>query len=124
MRRFLVQTRSLKGISRGTQSRAVESRAWLIHLFFLLYGGGYTVYQADRLILQGPFSLGQSKEVFDAEAEAALRGAQAALDYPTSCFATDLWVFLDNIEVAARLLSPSISSSQALFSSFLSLATA
>jgi hypothetical protein len=86
-------------------------------------GGGYVGYQAGRLILRGSFSLGHNSEVFDAEAIAALRGAQAALDCPSSRFATDLWVFLDNLEVAARLLSPSAGSSQAVFSSFLTLAS-
>jgi hypothetical protein len=66
-------------------------------------GGGYVGYPASRQITRGAFSLSSNKEVFDAEAEAALlRGAQAALNCTSACFATNLWVFLDNVEVAAR----------------------
>jgi hypothetical protein len=43
---------------------------------------------------------------------------------PTTRFANDLWVCLDNLEVATRLLSPSTGSSQAIFNSFCSLALA
>ena len=41
----------------------------------------------------------------------ALAGAKAALSLPSAKFATDLWVFLDNLEVATRLLSHSTGSS-------------
>jgi hypothetical protein len=58
-------------------------------------GGGYVGYPASRQITRGAFSLSSNKEVFDAEAEAALNCTSA-------CFATNLWVFLDNVEVAAR----------------------
>jgi len=74
-------------------------------------------------VLHGSFSLGHNKEVFDAEAEAALAAIRAALDSPSSRFATDLWVFLDNVEVATRLLAPSTGSSQAVFNSFSTLAS-
>jgi hypothetical protein len=87
-------------------------------------GGGYVGYQAGRQICRGSFSLGPHKEVFDAEAEAALAGAKAATACPTARFANDLWVCLDNTEVATRLLSPSTGSSQDVFSSFCSLASA
>jgi hypothetical protein len=89
-----------------------------------LTGGGFVGYQAGQQIARGSFSLGRSKEVFDAEAEAALAGARAALQSATSRFASDLWVFLDNTEVAIRLLSPSTGSSQAIFSAFCELASA
>jgi hypothetical protein len=85
-------------------------------------GGGFIGYQATRLVCQGSFSLGSCKEVFDAEAEAALRGIQAAIVCPSSRFATNLWVFLDNVEVACRLLSPSTGSSQGVFNTFTALA--
>jgi hypothetical protein len=85
-------------------------------------GGGYIGYQNSQQILRGSFSLGCSREVFDAEAEAALAGAKAAIDSPASCTATDLWIFLDNLEVAARLLGPSTGSSQSVFYSFCELA--
>jgi len=56
--------------------------------------------------------------VFDAEASAALTGAKAALSLPSARFAIDLWVFLDNLEVATRLLGPSTGSSQSIFEEF------
>jgi len=56
--------------------------------------------------------------VFDAEASAALTGAKTALSLPSARFATDLWVFLDNLEVATRLLGLSIGSSQSTFEEF------
>ena len=56
------------------------------------------------------FSLERNAEVFDAEASAALEGAKAALLAPLAKLATDMWVFLDNLEVAMRLLAPSIGS--------------
>jgi hypothetical protein len=53
-------------------------------------GGGYVGYQAGRQVLRGCFSLGLNKEVFDAEAEAALASVKAAIAFPTAHFATDL----------------------------------
>ncbi|KAF7139709.1 hypothetical protein CNMCM5793_007503 [Aspergillus hiratsukae] len=67
------------------------------------------------------FPLGPNKEVFDAEAEAALAGLKAAMSLETARFATNLWVFLDNLEVAVRLLSPSTGSSQRVFKTFYSM---
>lgn len=64
------------------------------------------------------FSLGHNAEVFDADAIAALNDARAALAAPTAKLATDLWVFLDNLEVAMRLLVPSTDSSQSVFAKF------
>ncbi|EED12564.1 conserved hypothetical protein [Talaromyces stipitatus ATCC 10500] len=83
-------------------SRLVDGRA----------GGGYIGFQAHHQFLRSSLSYGHGKEVFDAEAEAALAGAQAAIAYPTAQFATNLWICLDNLEVATRLLSPSTGSSQ------------
>ena len=42
-------------------------------------GAGFALYQSGRLFLQSSFPLGPNKEVFDAEAEAALAGLKAAL---------------------------------------------
>ena len=64
------------------------------------------------------YSLGCYAKVFDAEASAALIRARAALSLPSSWLAIDLWVFLDNLEVAMRLLSPFIGSSQSVFIEF------
>lgn len=87
-------------------------------------GAGFALYQTGRLYLQSSFSLGPNKEVFDAEAEAALAGIKAATQSDTARFATDLWVCLDNLEVATRLLSPSTGSSQEVFETFRTLALA
>ncbi|KAI9036255.1 ribonuclease H family protein [Aspergillus affinis] len=81
-------------------------------------GGGYALYQSGRLIQQSSFSLGPNKEVFDADVEAALAGVKAAFKLDTARFATNLWVCLDNLEVATRLLSPFAGSSQGVFESF------
>ncbi|EED20793.1 hypothetical protein TSTA_039870 [Talaromyces stipitatus ATCC 10500] len=93
-------------------SRLVDGRA----------GGGYIGFQAHNQFLRSSLSYKHGKEVFDAEAEAALAGAQAAIAYPTAQFATNLWICLDNLEVATRLLSPSTGSSQEAFESFRTLA--
>lgn len=81
-------------------------------------GAGFVAYQAGRRALNQHFSLGPYAEVFDAEASAALAGVKAALALPTARYANDLWVFLDNLEVAMRLLSKSTGSSQSIFDSF------
>ena len=81
-------------------------------------GGGSVTYQGGQQTARNAFSLGYNAEVFDAEAAAALHGARAALESHTARFATDLWVFLDNLEVATRLLAPSASSSQSVFDEF------
>ncbi|KAF7139722.1 hypothetical protein CNMCM5793_007559 [Aspergillus hiratsukae] len=86
-------------------------------------GGGFAVFQAGHQFLRSSFSLGPNKEVFDAEAEAALAGMKAAMSLETARFATNLWVFLDNLEVTLRLLSPSTGSSQKVFKTFCELAS-
>jgi ribonuclease HI/endonuclease/exonuclease/phosphatase (EEP) superfamily protein YafD len=85
-------------------------------------GGGAVIYQYGLQIGRKAFSLGLQAEVFDAEAVAALRGAEIALAAPTAKLATDMWVFLDNLEVAMRLLAPSTGSSQEVFKKFYKLA--
>ncbi|EED12151.1 conserved hypothetical protein [Talaromyces stipitatus ATCC 10500] len=75
-------------------------------------GGGYVGFQAHHQFLRSSLSFGPGKEVFDGEAEAALAGAQAAVALSTARFATNLWICLDNLEVATRPLSPSTGSSQ------------
>ena len=76
------------------------------------------MYQYGLQIARKAFSLGPNAEVFDAEAIAALRGAELALAAPSARFATDLWIFLDNLEVAMRLLNPFPGSSQLAFEEF------
>jgi len=81
-------------------------------------GAGSVTYQLGTRVDRKSYSLGRHAEVFDAEASAALTGAKAALSLPSARFATDLWVFLDNLEVATRLLGPSTGSSQSIFEEF------
>ncbi|KAI9035498.1 ribonuclease H family protein [Aspergillus affinis] len=81
-------------------------------------GAGFALYQSGKLYQQSSFSLGPNKEVFDAEAEAALTGIKAALKLTIAYFATDLWICLDNLEVATRLLSTFSGSSQEVFNTF------
>jgi hypothetical protein len=50
--------------------------------------------------------------------EIAALCVKAALTAPTAKLATDMWVFLDNLEVAMRLLAPSTGSSQSVFAEF------
>jgi ribonuclease HI len=98
----------LQVFSDGSKNKATDGMA----------GGGSVTYQFNLQIDRKAFSLGRHAEVFDAEAFAALSGARAALSLPSAKFATDLWVFLDNLEAATRLLSHSIGSSQSVFSEF------
>jgi ribonuclease HI len=83
-----------------------------------LTGAGSVTYQFGIRIDRKSYSLGRHAEVFDAEASAALTGARTALTLPSARLATDLWVFLDNLEVATRLLGPSTGSSQSVFEEF------
>jgi ribonuclease HI len=98
----------LQVFSDGSKSEALDGAA----------GGGSVTYQYELQVDRKVFSLGRNAEVFDAEATAALRGAEAALTLPSARFATDLWVFLDNLEVAMRLLAHSTGSSQSVFDDF------
>jgi len=94
--------------SDGSKSEATDGAA----------GAGSVTYQLGIRIDRKSYSLGRHVEVFDAEASAALTGAKTALSLSSARFATDLWVFLDNLEVATRLLSPSTGSSQSTFEEF------
>lgn len=83
-----------------------------------LAGAGSVMYQYGLLLNRQVTPLGPNAEVFDAEAIAALNGAKLALLAPSARFATDLWVFLDNLEVALRLLGNFTGSSQTVFQEF------
>ena len=75
-------------------------------------GAGFIIYQANTIALQRSFSFGKESEIYDAE-------AKAALEMPTNRLASDLWIRLDNLEVATRLLSrPKSGSSQDVFLCF------
>jgi hypothetical protein len=80
-----------------------------IYMVFPPYGS--IAYQYGLQIDRRAKSLGLYAEVFDAEAAGALEGARGALTSPGAKLVTDLWVFLDNLEVAYRLLSPFVGSS-------------
>lgn len=84
-------------------------------------GAGFVAYQGGLQILRHSIPLGVGVEIFDAEARGALEGAKAAIGSPTTKFATNLWVCLDNLEVALHLLSPFPGSSQSIFDEFLGL---
>ncbi|KAI1004570.1 hypothetical protein K3495_g3648 [Podosphaera aphanis] len=78
---------------------------------------GYVIYQLGLKVCIGAVPLGNSKEIFDAEAFAALCGIVKAVSLSSARFASNVWVFLDNLEVAIQLLSgPCNSSSQNIFS--------
>lgn len=98
----------LQVFSDGSKSEGTDGMA----------GGGSVTYQFNLQLDRKAFSLGRNAEVFDAEAAAALAGAKAALSLPSAKYATDLWVFLDNLEVATRLLAHSTGSSQSVFTEF------
>jgi ribonuclease HI len=86
-------------------------------------GAGFALYQSKKQFLQSSFSLSPNKEIFDTEAEAALAGVKAAFELYTARSATNLWVCLENLEVATRLLSPFVGSSQEVFESFQAIAS-
>jgi hypothetical protein len=67
-------------------------------------------YQYRLKIDHKAFSLGHYAKVFDAKASTALEGAKGALVVPLAKLATDMWVFLNNLKVALRLLAPLIGS--------------
>lgn len=81
-------------------------------------GGGFVSFEANSQLSHSSFPLGPNKEVFDAEAEAALAGLQAAMAHPAAQSASNLWICLDNLEVAIQLLSSPTGSSQAVFENF------
>jgi ribonuclease HI len=84
-------------------------------------GAGFALHHSGRLCLQLSFSLGPNKEAFDAEAESALAGIEAAMR--SILHALLLTSGLDNLEVATRLLSPFASSSQEDLETFRTLAS-
>jgi hypothetical protein len=81
-------------------------------------GRGFVGFQAGSQFLSSLFSLGPNKEVFDAEAEAALAGLRMAMAHPISQQASNLWICLDNLEVTIQLLSSATGPSQRVFEDF------
>ena len=86
-----------------------------------LGGAGFIGYQGGVQVLHKSVVLGKGVEVFDAEVNGALEGAKSLLALPTAKFAIDLWICLDNLEVATRLSSHFSGSSQVQFDKFLTL---
>ncbi|KAI1007631.1 hypothetical protein K3495_g596 [Podosphaera aphanis] len=83
-------------------------------------GGGVAMMQAGRVVLSKtlPLPLSPTLEVFDAETFTVLHAVELALSLHTARFANNLWVFLDNLDVARRLLSTPVCSSQEALISF------
>ncbi|CCU81551.1 endonuclease/reverse transcriptase [Blumeria hordei DH14] len=63
-------------------------------------GGGFVIFQAGHMICQKRIPLSPSLEIFDAEAAAALSAVETAIDLTSTRFANNLWVLLDNLDVA------------------------
>lgn len=79
-------------------------------------GRGYAIHQLGRLIQTNAFPLGKGKEIYDAEAYAALKGIKAARALSTTRFSKNLWLFIDNLEVAKKLTTKAATtSSQKVF---------
>ena len=83
---------------------------------------GFVIFPADRMIHQKRIALSPSLEIFDAESEAlaALSAVETAMDFPSKRFANDLWVLLDNLDVARKLSSNPTCSFQDVFNKFAS----
>ena len=76
----------------------------------------FVIFQFRIQVKSFAFPLGKGKEVYDAEAHAALKGIQAAISLPSARFANDIWLFIDNVKVARRLFTKTNSiSSQYIF---------
>ena len=69
-------------------------------------GGGYVAFQGGRKIAEASIPFGDRVEVFDAEARAAVAGIKDAISRGVPHRASDIWICLDNQEVALRLLTP------------------
>lgn len=82
-------------------------------------GDGFVIFQYGLQARSEAFPLGKFRDSYDAEAHAALQGLRAATTLPTVRFANNLWLFLDNADVAGTILTSKPSkSSQSTFLSF------
>ena len=68
-------------------------------------GVGFLIFQLGRQTHSSSQSLGKNLEVHDAEVLAALHGIRDAITLSTTRFSNNLWIFLDNKQVAQKLLS-------------------
>ncbi|KAI0993316.1 hypothetical protein K3495_g14868 [Podosphaera aphanis] len=82
-------------------------------------GGGFVIFQYGLQVRSEAFPLEKFRDSYDAEAHTALQGLRAAITLPTARFANNLWLFLDNADVAGTILTSKPSkSSQSTFLSF------
>lgn len=81
-------------------------------------GSGFVVFQFGLRVCSGATSLGNYKDSYDAEAHGALQGLRAAISLPSARFSNDAWVFLDNLDVARKLLTTTSKTSQSVFLDF------
>ena len=74
-------------------------------------GGGYVIFQFGLQVISNAFPLGKYKDSYDAEAHAALLGTRTAITLPSTRFANSAWIFIDNTDVARKLLTKTPSKS-------------
>lgn len=81
-------------------------------------GLGVVIHQAGRIVYVESKSINRSFTSFDTEVKAAAVAMSAALQLPSARFANDFWILLDNQDVARRLFSSPVCSSQTEFLQF------
>lgn len=87
-------------------------------------GGGVVIYQAGKMLVRKCIPLSPTLSIFDAEVTTAVAAITEALEVSTTRFSSDLWILLDNKEVARQLLQIPSCSSQNEFIKFSNLASA
>ena len=100
--------------SRLQASLDTEPRVW----------GGLVIHQAGKVLLNKSVALNSSLTIFDAEVTTVILAVEAAMGLPTASLANNLWVLLENQNVASKLKSVPICSSQNKFVKFAEYATA
>ena len=85
-------------------------------------GGGAVIYQANQVIKKNITPLSSTLSIFDAEIHAAVSAIETALTLPSIRYSNDLWIILDNQDVARQLLKIPVCSSQDKFIQFSHLA--
>ncbi|KAI0990857.1 hypothetical protein K3495_g17330, partial [Podosphaera aphanis] len=81
-------------------------------------GRGVVIHQAGGIVYEESRSINRSVTSFDTEVKAAAEAMSAALKLPSARFANDLWILLDSQDVARRLFSSPVCSSQTEFLQF------
>lgn len=69
-----------------------------------LVGGEIVTLPACQILLRKPIPLGHTLTIFDAEATSALMALESTIMLPPDWIAYNIGVFLDNLDVARRLL--------------------